>query len=88
MDAAPGILEVRGQRVLLDSDLAALHGVTARRLNEQSRRNADRFPACFRESECESRAYRLKTSLMNSLVGVTGFEPATPTSRIFPDIVR
>jgi hypothetical protein len=47
VDAAPRILEIRGQRVLLDSDLAALYGVTTRRLNEQVRRNADRYPADF-----------------------------------------
>ena len=38
---------IRGQRVLLDSDLAALYGVETRRLNEQVRRNRDRFPADF-----------------------------------------
>jgi len=41
------ILILRGQRVLLDSDLAALYGVETRRLNEQVRRNHDRFPADF-----------------------------------------
>ena len=38
---------LRGQRVMLDSDLAVLYGVTTRRLNEQVRRNRDRFPADF-----------------------------------------
>ena len=38
---------VRGQRVLLDSDLAAVYGVTTRRLNEQLRRNRLRFPDDF-----------------------------------------
>jgi hypothetical protein len=42
----PKILEVRGQRVL-DSDLAASYGVSTKRLNEQVRRNADRFPTDF-----------------------------------------
>ena len=41
------ILEVRGQRVLLDSDLADLYEVDTKRLNEQVKRNADRFPADF-----------------------------------------
>lgn len=41
------ILIVRGQRVLLDSDLAALYGVTTKRLNEQVKRNSDRFPEDF-----------------------------------------
>ncbi len=38
---------VRGQRVMLDSDLAALYGVTTRRLNEQVSRNRERFPEDF-----------------------------------------
>jgi hypothetical protein len=41
------ILLVRGQKVLLDVDLAALYGVETRRLNEQVRRNSDRFPEDF-----------------------------------------
>ncbi len=41
------ILVVRGQRVIVDADLAALYGVTTKRLNEQIRRNTDRFPADF-----------------------------------------
>jgi hypothetical protein len=38
---------VRGQRVMLDFDLARLYGVTTARLNEQVRRNRDRFPEDF-----------------------------------------
>ncbi len=38
---------IRGQKVLLDSDLADLYGVETRRLNEQVRRNSQRFPADF-----------------------------------------
>src|SRR5271163_1545813 len=41
------ILVLRGHRVLLDAELAALYGVTTKRLNEQVRRNPDRFPADF-----------------------------------------
>jgi len=41
------ILLINGQKVLLDHDLAALYGVTTKRLNEQVRRNARRFPADF-----------------------------------------
>jgi hypothetical protein len=41
------IFLVRGQRVMLDSDLAAVYGVTAKRLNEQVRRNLERFPQSF-----------------------------------------
>jgi hypothetical protein len=41
------IYVLRGKRVMLDSDLADLYGVTTKRLNEQVRRNADRFPEDF-----------------------------------------
>jgi hypothetical protein len=41
------IMTLRGQRVMLDSDLAALYGVTTKRLNEQMRRNIARFPDDF-----------------------------------------
>ncbi len=38
---------IRGQKVMLDSDLAELYGVTAGRLNEQVKRNIKRFPYDF-----------------------------------------
>src|ERR1700730_10307867 len=38
---------IRGHNVMLDSDLARLYGVTTSRLNEQVRRNEDRFPDDF-----------------------------------------
>jgi hypothetical protein len=41
------ILVLRGHKVLLDEDLAALYGVTTKRLNEQVRRNLSRFPGDF-----------------------------------------
>ena len=41
------ILWIRGEAVILDSDLAGLYGVETRRLNEQVRRNAHRFPVDF-----------------------------------------
>jgi len=41
------IFYVRGQKVMLDSDLAELYGVETRRLNEQVARNIDRFPDDF-----------------------------------------
>jgi hypothetical protein len=41
------ILLIRGQRVMLDADLAGLYGTTTRRLNEQVKRNRGRFPEDF-----------------------------------------
>lgn len=50
------ILVQRGVRVILDADLAALYGVLAKRLNEQVKRNARRFPEdfMFRLTEAEA----------------------------------
>lgn len=41
------ILLIRGHKVMLDADLAELYGVTTKRLNEQVKRNLERFPADF-----------------------------------------
>ena len=43
----PLILMLRGQRVILDSDLAEIYGVATKRLNEQVKRNGNRFPEDF-----------------------------------------
>ncbi len=43
----PKILTIRGAKVMLDSDLAALYGVTTGRLNEAVKRNLKRFPEEF-----------------------------------------
>ncbi len=44
---AQAILLIRGRRIVLDEDLAVLYGVTTSRLNEQVKRNLDRFPLDF-----------------------------------------
>ena len=60
------IFYVRGQKVMLDSDLAELYGVETRRLNEQVARNIDRFPDDFMfrldEKEFESLMSQIATS--------------------------
>ena len=49
---SPGFIErriylIRKQKVMLDTDLAELYGVPTKRLNEQVKRNRDRFPEDF-----------------------------------------
>ncbi|MGC9452037.1 MAG: ORF6N domain-containing protein [Oceanipulchritudo sp.] len=65
------ILLLRGQPVILDADLAALYGVTTKRLNEQVRRNQERFPEDFTFMLTKNETERLKsqfaTSNFNSL---------------------
>ena len=46
-DIAQRILLIRGQRVILDTDLAAFYGETTKRLNQQVSRNRERFPDDF-----------------------------------------
>lgn len=41
------ILLMRGQKIMIDADLAELYGVETKRLNEQIKRNRERFPADF-----------------------------------------
>src|SRR5688572_21252404 len=41
------IFEIRGKNVMLDFDIAELYGVETKRLNEQVKRNTDRFPSDF-----------------------------------------
>jgi hypothetical protein len=41
------ILVIRGEKVMLDADLAVLYGVSTKRLNKQVKRNSDRFSVDF-----------------------------------------
>ncbi len=65
---AQSILILRGQRVLLDGDLAALYGVTTKRLNQQVRRNLARFPSdfMFQLTAEETEALRLQFATLKT----------------------
>mgnify|MGYP003609766694 CR=1 FL=1 len=60
------IVRLRGQAVMLDTDLAAIYGVAVKRLNQQVTRNPDRFPDdfCFQLSETEWRSLRLQIATL------------------------
>ena len=60
------ILRLRGQSVMLDSDLAALYGVTVKRLNEQVKRNSPRFPEDFVFQLTETEWTHLKSQIATS----------------------
>jgi hypothetical protein len=57
---------IRGQRVMLDSDLAAIYGVTTKRLNEQLRRNRSRFPSDFAFQLTAEELTNLKSQIATS----------------------
>jgi hypothetical protein len=60
---------MRGQKVVLAADLAALYGVTTWRLNEQVKRNQHRFPPdfVFRLTSKESKALRCQFGTSNTM---------------------
>jgi hypothetical protein len=68
--------EVRGQRVVLDSDLARLFGVETKRLNQQLRRNLDRFASyAFQLERSELAALRLQNVTSNAGRGGSRYRP-------------
>ncbi|MBP5202994.1 ORF6N domain-containing protein [bacterium] len=63
------ILVIRGQQVMLDRDLAELYGVETKRLNEQVRRNIERFPKdfCFQLNDAETKELVANCDRLNIL---------------------
>jgi phage regulator Rha-like protein len=66
------ILVLRGQKVLLDADLAALYGVTTGRFNEAVKRNLARFPADFMFQLTEQELAALRSQIATSNIGRGG----------------
>ena len=66
------IHEIRGQRVMVDADLAQVYGVTTKRLNEQVKRNLDRFPAEFAFQLKREELAHLKSQIATSSLGHGG----------------
>ena len=60
------ILLIRGEKVILDSELAQLYGVETRRLNEQVRRNLDKFPTDFMFQLTKEEFANLKSQIATS----------------------
>ena len=57
---------IRGQKVLLDDDLARLYGVSVKQLNQQVRRNIDRFPDDFMFRLDKGEAAHLRSQIVTS----------------------
>ncbi len=60
------IYTIRGFQVMLDSDLAELYCVESKRLNEQVKRNIDRFPENFRFQLTENEFNNLRSQFATS----------------------
>ena len=66
------IRSIRGHRVLLDSDLAKIYGVSTKRLNEQVKRNLSRFPEDFMFQLSENEGTFLRSQFATSNDGRGG----------------
>ncbi|MBI2924856.1 MAG: ORF6N domain-containing protein [Verrucomicrobia bacterium] len=87
------IYVIRGQKVMLDSDLAALYGVPTKVLNQAVKRNLERFPEDFmfqlseEEADLVLRSQIVTSNLVKRSQSVTGSaeNPATPSeSSVLP----
>ncbi len=66
---------IRGERVMLDSALAHIYGVTTKRLNEQLRRNAQRFPSDFAFQLTREELTNLRSQIATSSYGGNRYLP-------------
>ena len=63
------IYEIRGQKVMLDRDLAEMYGVETRTLNQAVKRNIDRFPVdfMFQLTDEETKIWKSQIVITNSI---------------------
>ena len=75
------ITRIRGHAVILDSDLAALYGVPVKRLNEQVRRNKERFPEHFMFQLTDAEWQSLRSQIATASTGRIRSQFATASKR-------
>jgi hypothetical protein len=71
-------LNLRRQKVILDADLAELYGVPTKRLNEQVKRHADRFPEDFLFQLTAQEWSNLKSQIASSSLQTSQTEDVVP----------
>ena len=82
LDVRQKIIHLRDQPVILDVDVAELYGVPVKRVNEQVRRNSDRFPESFvfKLSSAEFRNLKSQIAASSSDVGLGRLKSQFATS--------
>lgn len=79
------IHEIRGQKVMLDFDLAEMYGVETKRLNQAVRRNSERFPQDFMfqltDEEVKWLMPNLRSQIVTSSWGGTRYAPLAFTEQ-------
>ncbi|MBF0483297.1 MAG: ORF6N domain-containing protein [Candidatus Omnitrophica bacterium] len=76
------IYVIRGQKVMLDSDLAMLYGVETKRLKEQVKRNIKRFPIDFMFELSFEEAANLRSQIATSRLGLVNLRSQNVTSNL------
>jgi ORF6N domain len=71
----PLILEIRGQKVLLDSDLSALYDVSTKALNQAVKRNRDRFPADFMFQLTAEEGWNMRSQIVTASKRNVRYQP-------------
>ena len=80
------IYTIRGVQVMLDEDLALLYGVESKRLNEQVKRNIERFPEKFRFQLTENEYENLRSQIATSNESGTPTAPGRGGRRYAPQV--
>ncbi|MEW5798080.1 MAG: ORF6N domain-containing protein [Bacteroidota bacterium] len=78
------ILIIRGERVILDADLAKIYSVTTKRLNEQVKRNIEKFPADFAFQLTKTEFANLKSQNATSSFIVRGSDISLSGRKLRP----
>ena len=81
------ILLLRGQKVMLDRDLAELYGVETKALNQAVKRNLERFPADFMFQVSKEEAAQILRSQIVTLSDETSRKPSKNTAILRSQIV-
>jgi hypothetical protein len=76
------ILLIRGQKVMLDSDLARLYGVPTKVLNQAVRRNPDRFPGDFMFHLNAEEVTNLRSQTVTPNTGRGGWRDLSPSAHL------
>jgi len=85
---APMIHYLRHEKVILDSDLAELYGVSTKRLNEAVKRNLDRFPTDFIFQLTEDELETLRSQIATSKNGEPALRSQIATLNAVPSTLR
>lgn len=75
------ILEIRGQKVLLDSDIAKIYGVETKRINEAVKNNNEKFPQDYMFELTEKEFEKLRSKISTTNIKMIRVQPKAFTEK-------